>query len=603
MVSGQPAANRIAVNAAEQDGHIESVTVFQSDRAEIKRRVNLELKQGQNHVHIERLPSCVNEDSIRVDGTGTAVIFDVVYHAPQRQTTRSSNEAVATARRKLESVQKERDIAREQSGFLAAYGRTLDSKNLGIEDVQKFIDMFGPRQVEVAKRIQELDVQVSKAQEELNEAQRKVYEDAEGERRGTRITVTVLAETDGEAELMLTYGMFVIKEISQVPDGSIIVVSNARWTPLYDIRASIAKSPDASSTVSLHYRASITQTTGENWPDVELTLSTASPQLGSAVPTLTSWRIGPRPPPLPVALHAKGIAMKRASRAIESEASDEDMGFGLFDGTPPATAAHAAPMIVRQARVATAGVLSATFGIPGRSDIPSDQSSHKVVITVLELGADLEWVCVPREKESVFLTCKVVNASEFTLLPGEANVFMDDNFVSKSRIEHVSPNDSFKTSLGVDSALRVTYPTAKTLNRTTTLSSFAFMSKERQSVSAQSQRIIIRNSRPASVSTLRVLDHVPVSTDSRIKVTVIAPGGLDAGVTPPLPAGENADKGKGKERPWVNAQKGVQARWAPLDTGGEGTVEWKCEIPPTEEIELELSWEVWAPVSQPWQNL
>lgn len=28
-----------------------------------------------------------------------------------------------------------------------------------------------------------------------------------------------------------------------------------------------------------------------------------------------------------------------------------------------------------------------------------------------------------------------MNASEFTLLPGEANVFMDDNFVSKTRIE------------------------------------------------------------------------------------------------------------------------------------------------------------------------
>ncbi|KAB5591408.1 Protein F37C4,5 [Ceratobasidium theobromae] len=567
MVSEEPVANRITINAAEQDDYIESVTVFRSNRAEVKRRVILELKQGQNHVHIERLPSCVNEDSIRVDGTGTAVIFDVVYHAPQRETSASRNEAVAAARRNLDSVQKERDIAKEQSDFLAAYGRTLNSKNIGIEDVHKFIDTFGPRQVEVAKRIQELDTQVSKAQGELNEAQCKVFEDAEGEKRGTRVTVTVLAETDGGAELMLTY-----------------VVLNAWWTPLYDLRASIAKSPDAASTVTLHYRASITQTTGENWPDVALTLSTASPQLGSAVPGLKSWRIGFRQrlavPPLPARTPRCRAAVPASRRQL----------------------VHMEGMLNRQAHVATADVLSSTFAIPGRSDIPSDQASHKVVITVLDFPADLEWICVPREKDSVFLTCKVKNESKFTLLPGEANVFMDDNFVSRAQIGYVSPNDSFKTSLGVDSALRVTYPAAKTLNRTTATSSFSFMTKEKLSVSAQSQRITIRNSRLASVSALRVLDQVPVSTESTIKVKVITPSGLDT-VAVPSPTGETGETVEDKARPWVDAQKGVQVRWAPLGIGEEGTVEWKCEIPPMEETELELLWEVSGPIGQPWEDI
>ncbi|KAB5587315.1 Mucoidy inhibitor A [Ceratobasidium theobromae] len=137
---------------------------------------------------------------------------------------------------------------------------------------------------------------------------------------------------------------------------------------------------------------------------------------------------------------------------------------------------------------------------------------------------------------------------------------MDDNFVSKTQIEHVSPNDSFKTSLGVDSALRVTYPTAKTLNRTGGQSSF-FLAKEKHTVSAQSQRITIRNSRHAAVSALRVLDHVPVSTDARIKVNVIAPKGLDSTsmVVPTSPTVETTDEGKGKgkekERPWAALQK------------------------------------------------
>ncbi|KAJ1303580.1 hypothetical protein OPQ81_011763 [Rhizoctonia solani] len=586
MVSEQPATNKITVNAAEQDDYIEAVTVFQSNSAEIKRRVNLDLKQGQNHVHIERLPSCLNGDSIRVEGTGTAVIFDVVYHAPSY--ARPQSDDVSTAQRALETLQKERDIASEQSEFLASYGKTLDSKNINIEDVQRFLDMFGPRQVAVAKRIQELDVQIEKAREELDEVRLKTFQDLKSQKRGASVAVTVLAEMDGKAELMLTY-----------------VVSNASWTPLYDIRASIAKTPDATSKIVLHYRASITQTTGENWPEVALTLSTASPQLGSQVPTLSAWKIGftaPAAPPIARTAVKGGWRSRRVrTQAEELEESDQDMGFGLFDGDEEF---RAPPMATRTAHVATAGVLSANFGIPSRSDIPSDEGSHKVVIAVLDLNADLEWICVPREKESVFLTCKVVNSSEFTLLPGEASVFMDDNFVSKSRIDHVSPNDSFKTSLGVDSSLKVTYPSAKTLNRTETQSGFSFLARERHSVSAQSQRITIRNSRLTSVSDLRVIDHLPVSTDAKLKVNVITPSGLDVQQAPG--SSTNADtegKNKDKEMPWTGVRKGVKARWAPLDVGGEGTVEWKCEIGPSEELELELAWEVSAPIGQQWQKV
>ncbi|KAG8729594.1 hypothetical protein FRC11_008416 [Ceratobasidium sp. 423] len=579
MVSDQPVANRITINSAEHDDLIESVTVFQSNRAEIKRRVNLDLKKGQNHIRIERLPSGVNEDSIRVDGTGTAVIFDVIYHAPSRDGGRTAA-ATTDLRRVLETLQKERSVAQEQSEFLANYGRTLDSKSINIEDVQRFLDMFGPRQLAIAKRIQELDAQIDKTQEELNETQRKEFEDARGAQRGTAITVTVLAETDGQAELMLTY-----------------VVSDASWTPLYDVRASIAKTPDGTSTIALHYRASITQTTGENWPDVALTLSTASPQLGSSVPKLAPWRVG-FPAPVTIqspVLRSAGPMMKRRSMRMSSSVEPEVAYATLCSAPLP-------PMALRQAHVESTGVLNTTFGIPGRSDIPSDEGSHKVVIVVLDLQAELEWVCVPREKESVFLTCKVVNSSEFTLLPGEASVFMDDNFVSKSQIEHVSPNESFKTSLGVDSALRVTYPAAKTLNRTAAQSGFAFMSKEKHSVSAQSQRITIRNTRPAS-ATVRVLDHLPVSTDARIKVNVLSPSGLDTAAAPTSPSSEGVDEGKRKENPWKDLQKGLKARWAPLEAGGEGTVEWSCDIAPSDEAELELSWEVSAPAGQRWEDL
>ncbi|KAG9119016.1 hypothetical protein FRC07_006179 [Ceratobasidium sp. 392] len=605
MTKDQPVANRITINSAEQDDQIDSVAVFQANRAEVKRRVRLELKQGQNHVDIERLPTCINEDSIRVDGTGNAIIFDVVYHSPNRQSNTPvpndpHQQAVAESRRALETLRKEREVTQEQSNFLNSYGKTLDSKSINIGDVERFLDMFGPRQVAVAKRIQELGVRIEQAEKVYNEVQAKVYADQRGAKRGTKVTVTVLAEVDGEAELMLTYGAYSLHLDMCVATNvwASIVVSNASWKPLYDVRASIAKSPDAKATIGLHYRASITQTTGEHWPDVALTLSTASPQLGSEVPTLSAWRIGfPAPPAPPPGMAAVTAAspqpMGRVGRSLRLSAYE--------DAAPEPAARGAAPrpMAARSAKVVDAGVLSATFGIPGRSDIPSDEGSHKVAIAMLDLDAELEWVCMPREKESVFLRCKILNASEFALLPGEASVFMDDNFVSKSRIEHVAPNDSFKTSLGIDSALRVTYPSVRTLNRTVNNSSFFASKDSRQSVATHSQRIMVRNSRPATVSGLRIFDHVPVGTDAKIKVDVLSPSGLG----PVVEENETSNESKNKDRAWANVKKGAKARWANLDVGGEGTVEWECDMQPNEELELELVWEVSAPAGQKWQTV
>lgn len=66
--------------------------------------------------------------------------------------------------------------------------------------------MFEPRQVAMAKRIQELDIQIQTAQEELAATQQKVYANAQGEKHAAKITVTVLAEQGGLAEITLTYG-------------------------------------------------------------------------------------------------------------------------------------------------------------------------------------------------------------------------------------------------------------------------------------------------------------------------------------------------------------------------------------------------------------
>ena|ERR1700761_1046176 len=96
-------SNFISYDATDHPVH--AVTVFQVNRADvsllrhcqgytitniyqINRRIELKLKKGQNEVEINNLPTVLDQDSIRVDGFGSAVIFDVIYSMSQHNVPR-----------------------------------------------------------------------------------------------------------------------------------------------------------------------------------------------------------------------------------------------------------------------------------------------------------------------------------------------------------------------------------------------------------------------------------------------------------------------------------------------------------------------------------
>ncbi len=65
------------------------------------------------------------------------------------------------------------------------------------------------------------------------------------------------------------------------------LVKEARWFPTYDIRAKNIQSP-----IGITYKANVIQQSGEDWDNVELTVSTANPNEGGARPLIKPWILG-----------------------------------------------------------------------------------------------------------------------------------------------------------------------------------------------------------------------------------------------------------------------------------------------------------------------
>ena len=233
-----------------------------------------------------------------------------------------------------------------------------------------------------------------------------------------------------------------------------IVVRNATWSPTYELQAESENGKPASA-VSLHYRARITQSTGEDWTNVALTLSTAAmdrsdqriPDLKPiricpptvvplhGVPVMTRYQIPrSRSPsrsssrsrsPLPVQeprdrmRRSRSVHRGRGSalgglfgRSLDALNDDyEDLGMvneeematmGLTaPSTPP-------PAFTEPGTIVNASPLSMSYRVEGKSSIPSDGVAHNVSIAQLQFEAEVAHIAVPRVKAIVYLQVRIV---------------------------------------------------------------------------------------------------------------------------------------------------------------------------------------------------
>ncbi|KAG8796900.1 hypothetical protein FRC17_007916 [Serendipita sp. 399] len=185
---------------------VHAVTVFQADRAEVVRIFKVDLKSGQNEVDISQLPTVLDEDSIRVDGVGSAVISDVIYHPPtSNDSDKKHEEAVKELQKERSILEQELAIYKKQEGILQSYSETLKGADTDGHKLSEFLDVYAKRQSAIDEKVRELNAKVEEIDEKIKKEGELWSADKEGKKRATRVTVIVYAEEEGEAEIRLTY--------------------------------------------------------------------------------------------------------------------------------------------------------------------------------------------------------------------------------------------------------------------------------------------------------------------------------------------------------------------------------------------------------------
>ncbi|KDR71858.1 hypothetical protein GALMADRAFT_126825 [Galerina marginata CBS 339.88] len=546
---------------------ISNVNLY-SGRAEISRLYKFAAATGANKLVITCLPDVLENDTLRVEGRGAGIIHDVsVAFAPPVKPPTTS-EALSALLSKKEEL--DYSIARCKRCLqgLEKYLGTLNVNHVEVSQVSAVVDNYDTTTAKFETRIMQLEKELVDVEAAIQTEKTNLQSQGALKPQLRKVaTIGFFADQAGEFEIRLIY-----------------VVGSATWNATYDVRVS---TQSKEVPVQIFYKAAILQSTGEIWNDVPLTLETASPSFGSALPSIYPWKLSVYKPPVParkkssMKVFRKGAPSSAPKTAEELEESDDDMGFGLFDDGP------ALDLGLSFAQVTSKGDLSATFLIPGLVTVPSDGTTHTFTIRNLDLQAKLSWISIPKHDTTTRLTAKISNNSDYTLIPGKANIYVDGSFISSINLPLVSPSETFDCPLGTDQSIRIVYQP-----RESKASKSGFYSKA--SNTTYSQRITIHNTKPATVNELIIIDQIPVSEDSQISVVLKAPR-----LTFPE-LGTLA--GEPKVPPLVSVEDGVKAVWHDSsDTGDisalgkDGKLKWICSLPSQKKLNLLLQWEVSFP--------
>ncbi len=490
------------------DAPIVAVTVFR-EGARVQRRGLARVAPGLGPVVIGGLPASVDPASVRVAARGGGLaLLDVEVHRryrtdPLREQAAQLRSDVDRCRDQVQELDDEDTAEQARLAFLShlseaaatALARAMSFGRASQDDLAGMAGHLSADTAATLGRRREIAARRRAARRELEAAEQRL-QDAERRAGGvvafTEVSATIEASAATAAEVEVSYH-----------------VPGASWRPLYDLTLD-------GEQLAVSYLAEVRQQSGEDWPPVELVLSTTRRGLYQALPELDPWyieRVRPVPPPVHRAM----------ARMAEGAPGAAGPGPAPVAGAFAAAAGAPAPLPEAPHLTAEPGEAGAglVYQVQRPLAVPADGEPYKTAVARLELDAQLDHLAVPVLAPEAYARATVTNTSALLLLPGPARVFHGTGFVGETSLDTVAAGEEFELQLGVDDQIRV----ERQLRRRA--ASKAMIGGTRTIDVAY--EITVENHRP-NQARISVHDHIPTSADADIKVRLRE--------TAPNPAGQ-----------------------------------------------------------------
>ncbi len=532
-----------AADAKSVDARVTQVTLYRG-QAQVTRAVPVD-GDGSLELVVGALPEQIVPDSLFAEGGDGVEIRAVRFRTravgeEPREEVRKLDDKILATQQQIDLTAKKQALLAKRSeyldkleGFVAPTAQSDLTKGvLDAAALERMTTFAFKQREQIAQDDVTLAQQAHKLNADLELLNRKRAEITGGAARTIREAVLFIQKNAaGAAEVRLNY-----------------LVNNCGWSPTYAMRSAADHKQ-----VRVEYNALIHQLTGEDWSDVELTLSTASPALSAAGPGLA---------PLHVVLAGEAAANAPEARAGQKAAGDDPFGGANYGGYGRglsksqvtqqleglisqrqefAQSANNAIAFVEQNRfnwglndIAAAmqklelngdetamSVLrsegdddsrgpSLSYRLAGAVSLASRSDQQMVRIMHSDMPSQFYHVAVPVLNSYVYREAELKNTGDEDLLAGPITVYLDGRFVGQGEIPTVARGQTFVVGFGADPQLRARrelvdkHDDVQGGNRETRFS----------------YRLVVENFRSEATS-IRVLDRLPHAEDGAdIRITL-----------------------------------------------------------------------------------
>lgn len=465
---------------------IEDVTLYGSS-ALVRRAAEL---PGSGSFVIQGLPAAADKNNVRVRCQGGDVV-DV--EVRERAVEKVPSARVQELRDRLRAAQRELKVLEDAlavqqtlrahlehlAGVAAAdQGRDVQAGKPSVEAWTASWQFISERVAQVAAAMREAQWKIDEKSQQVHEIE---VELGRSQNAGSTLVYDVVAEVVAPARAALDVEY---------------LVERTGWQPAYELRA--ARELDK---VELTYRARIWQQTGEDWAGVELSLSTARPQIGAQ---------GPEAQPM-------WVDIVRPMPADKKSAPASSLGYAdaRRRAAKEADTAIASPRPF--ATVESQG-LSVQFKLAQKATIESREQPTTVLVGAEKLAIAPERRCVPALDPTVWLRAKAKNTSPWVLLPGTAAVFFGADYLGPAELGAVQVGEELTLDLGADPGITVTRTQVQDLSKGP-----GFLSSKQSRIEGWRIHFVNHGTlggRPDGSADVIVREAAPKSRDDRVSVEI-----------------------------------------------------------------------------------
>ncbi len=464
----------------------DEVTVFLSG-AELHHQTALKLAAGQNEFRFVGLPSSINMNSVSFNLGEKVKILSVSgeINVGGRQKVNKERtfweDSVKYVEMELTKLAGETAVLEIEQKLLAVNQNRIGSNNgLSLAELQAFSAHYISRTKDLVEKSAQQKLKVARWKERLekiNQALTKVKE----------------REINANFEISL---IVISKENQTVTADWSYVISEAGWSPVYDLRSKGIGKP-----IAFTYKGDIFNNSGVDWKNIKLTLSTADVTQNTNPPYLTAWKLD----------FSSANDLNYYAQQVQSNANMLNNRLEMEESRAGVGVNRAGSITTTFSDVAVSE-LSIEFEIKELYNILSDNRAYSVEINEYELKADYTYICTPKMDKDAFLMARILGWETLNLIEGNANIYFNDSYIGKTFINLRRANDTLDISLGRDKKVIVNRIKKQDF------SSRKFLSSTVREL--YTYEINVRNTNSVPIS-LDLTDQIPTSGNGEIEIEIL----------------------------------------------------------------------------------